>query len=454
MPDSTTSSSVEELFASPKSGKGIGFRRMQFLLQPLMDSDWGRTFTTIRITGSNGKGSVTAIAHSILRSLGVNCGRFTSPHLVRFNERIVIGDREITDAEIDGALAWIKQAIKESRAELLDDEFGSFELITALCIKSFSDAGVAVGVMEAGIGGRYDPTRLLPGAFVALTSVDLEHTDLLGKTKELIAYDKADLCPNGGTLIGLRRDVDLWERIKAYSRVRGLEFVDAEAMWEVERVATDDSTSADGMIVRLVGNQIALLVKVPLVGTFQVENIAVACSLVECWAQAFLPNVTRDRFAEAVSHGLQQCKWPGRFECISTIPPVFIDVGHSPDACLRLVESVSMFMPHHAILLVTGVSSNKPVEAILNVLVPVARGIICTRAYHMGERVDRIANIVRRLDSSKEVWEADTIEEAAALARQLAEARGMTVLVAGGLFLAIEFRTAWEGSDPKQLRFY
>jgi dihydrofolate synthase/folylpolyglutamate synthase len=94
------------------------------------------------------------------------------------------------------------------------------------------------------------------------------------------------------------------------------------------------------------------------------------------------------------------------------------------------------------------------VEEILQVLVPVAHAVICTRAYHKGERVERIASTVRRLALSTEVWEAVTIEEAAALAKQVALARGMTVVVAGGLFLAIEFRTAWEGSDPKQLRFY
>ena len=447
---------VEQLLASPKFGKGIGFRRMQLLLRPLLESAWGREFTTLRITGSNGKGSVTALAHAVLRRLGVACGRYTSPHLVRFNERIVLGDREITDTEIESAFAWIGQRMESVRADLSDDQFGSFELITALCIKSFFEGGVKVGVVEAGIGGRYDSTRLLPGSLVALTSLDLEHTDLLGKTKELIGYDKLDLCPDGGTVVGVRREADLWERLQAYCRVRRVRLLDATELWKVECVSTDQTGSLEGMEVRLLrlGEQTPLLAKVPLVGTFQLENIAVACSLVECWSREFLPHVTREMFAEAVVSGLQHVRWPGRFERISATPPVFIDVGHSPDACLRLVESVKTFLANQSLLLVTGVSSNKAVEDILQILAPVAQGVICTRAYHLGERVDRIASIIRRLAPATDVWEAGTIEEAAVLAKQVAAARGMTVLVAGGLFLAVEFRAAWEGANPRQLRFY
>jgi dihydrofolate synthase/folylpolyglutamate synthase len=450
----TIPDSIHELLAAPKFGKGIGFRRMQLLLQPLMESAWGRAFTTIRVTGSNGKGSVTAITHSLLRSLGVYCGRYTSPHLVRFNERIVIGDREVTDTEIAAAYSWMRQAIDTVRPHLRDDEYGSFELITALCAKCFYDAGVHVGVMETGIGGRYDTVRLFPGSLTALTSVDLEHSDLLGKTTELIAYDKIDLCPDGGTVVGTRRDNELWERIEAYCRVRRVNVIDTNTMWRVERVTTDGAESSDGMEVRLLSNTTSFLARTPLIGTFQLDNLAIACTLAELWTRGSLPDVSQEQFAAAVARGLREVHWPGRFERICITPPVWIDVGHSPDACSRLVETVTTFLKHQSILLVTGVSVNKAVENILKVLTPVAQGVICTRAYHMGERVDRIANIVRDLAPTKEVWEAPTIEEAAVLARQVARARGMTVLVAGGLFLAVEFRTVWEGSDPKQLQFY
>ena len=444
---------VEELFAFPKFGTGIGFHRMQMLLQPLIDSDWGRRFTTIRVTGSNGKGSVTALVHSILQHLEPGCGRYTSPHLVRFNERIMIGATEITDQEVEAAYRWVRQAVREFEEKSPDDKFGSFELMTALCIRSFFQTGTSVAVMEAGIGGRYDPTRIFAGTIVGLTSVDLEHTDLLGKTRELIAFDKLDLCPDGGTVVAVRQDEPLWERMCAYCRVRRLELVDATAMWQIE-ASMESSPSGAGMEVTLTNGHLRAVTQVPLLGTFQLENIALACSLVELHAREFRPDISQDMLVQAMVAGLRQVNWPGRLEKICDHPPVFIDVGHSPAACSRLVESVETFLKHGPLLLVTGVSHNKSVEDILNILVPKAEGIICTRAYHMGERVARIAGIVRQLAPTKDVFEAATIEDAAKLARQLAESSGMTVLVAGGLFLSIEFQTAWNGSDPQRLNFY
>lgn len=451
---STIASCVLELLAAPKFGKGVGFRRLQRLLQPILDSDWGRAFTTIRITGSNGKGSVTAILHSILRSLGVNTGRYTSPHLIRFSERIVLGDTEVSDAELGAAFAWLQSAIAVIAPGLRNDEFGSFELITSLCVKCFCDDGVSVGVMEAGIGGRYDPTRLLPGSLTALTSIDLEHTDLLGKTHELIAYDKIDLCPDGGTVVAVPRDRDLWERVEAYCRLRRITLVDAATMWSVGCTRDSVDEIAGTMQVCIRGVNTSVVATTPLIGTFQTDNIAIACSLADLWCRTHRPDVSQDQFTAAVTRGLQEVRWPGRCERISTAPRVWIDVGHTPDACRRLVETVTTFLRRQPILLVTGVSGNKAVDDILTILVPTAEAVICTRAYHRGEQVDRIAAIVRRLAPTKEVWEAATIEEAAILARAIARQRGMTVLVAGGLFLAVEFRTAWEGADPRELQFY
>jgi dihydrofolate synthase/folylpolyglutamate synthase len=450
-------SCVGGLLERPKFGTGIGFHRLQLLLEPLMESDWGRSFTTIRITGSNGKGSVAALLHSILHELDLDCGRYTSPHLVRFNERIVIGDREITDAEIEAAVAWIDGSIHRLGAALEGNEFGSFELITAVCARSFFQAKISLGVIEAGIGGRYDPTRIFPGALVALTSVDLEHTDLLGNSKELIACDKIDLCPDGGTIVSVRREAPLWERIRAYCRLRRLNLVDANESWQVERVesiAPAGNERTRGMRVRIARGGRSVCATTRLVGTFQLDNIAIACSLAEHWVRAFRPGISEQDLMDAFARGLERVEWPGRFEQISDEPPVFIDVGHSPDACSRLIETVQTFLKDAPILLVTGVSHNKSVDKILKILVPTAHAVICTRAHHKGEQVGRIAEIVHGIDPAKELFEAATIEDAAVLAKQIAEARRMTVLVAGGLFLSIEFKAAWQGGDPTLLRFY
>lgn len=442
---------VRDILSVPKFGTGIGFARMQELLEPLLSSEWGQRFTTIRVTGTNGKGSVVAMTHAILAALSVNCGRFISPHLINFHERILIGGREIRDDEIERAYSWVRERVQAASA---GDAFGSFELLTAVCLRSFFENDVGLGVVEAGIGGRYDTTRLLPGHLVALTSVGLEHTELLGKTEELIAHDKLDLCPDGGTVVSVRRDPELWRRIRAYCRVRRITLIDAMDFCKIECLGTDARDVAFGMTLRVGWDDTSFEAFLPLVGTHQIENAAVAISLVRLWIKSFLPETSDETLVAGIKTGLGQVSWPGRLECISRSPRVFIDVGHSPDACARLAESVKAVLGDQPILLVTGVSSNKAVKEILRLLVPLGHTILCTRAHHNGEQVERIAAIVRELAPAAPLVQADTIEEAAALARRLAESNGMTVLVAGGLFLAIEFRVAWDGGDPTQLRFF
>jgi len=221
------STAVSEILGSPKFGKGIGFRRMRSVLKELFDSTWGSKFTTIRVTGSNGKGSVTAMTHSILRALGIRAGRFTSPHLFDFRERIVSEDAAISDDALERACAWVKGAVSRAMAVHPDDTFGSFELMTATCLRGFFEADLPVGVIEAGIGGRFDTTRLLPGRLIALTSLDFEHTELLGNSLELIGYDKLDLCPDHGCVVAPRFADDLWSRLNAYCALRDVQLIDA-----------------------------------------------------------------------------------------------------------------------------------------------------------------------------------------------------------------------------------
>jgi dihydrofolate synthase/folylpolyglutamate synthase len=295
---------------------------------------------------------------------------------------------------------------------------------------------------------------MFPGTLVALTSIDLEHTDLLGKTKEQIAYDKIDLCPDHGTVVSVNRDAELWARMAAYCRLRRICLVDANSVWTVQRLDDDLRVTVRGMKVRLTRNAMAADVTIPLLGLFQLDNAAVACTIAELWAQQFLAEMSPQRIFSAVCDGLSHVNWPGRFQNISSAPPVYIDVGHSPDACRRFAESVGTFLKGAPILLVTGVSHNKAVEDILSILVPIATCVVCTRAYHMGEKTERISEVVHTIAPQIEQHTATTIEEAVLLARELANRRGLTVIVAGGLFLSIEFLTAWRGSDPRHLRFY
>ena len=168
---------------------------------------------------------------SILRSMGLRCGSYTSPHLWS----IPRADRAGRQADSRRRLAAGRSLVFRSQARrscerILPKSFGRFEAITAVALYHYAHRRPDVVVAEAGVGGRYDSTRVIPGSLAALTSLDLEHADVLGSTPELIACEKADLCPEGGTLVAGAMDQDLFERLSAYCSLRGVRVINAPAV--------------------------------------------------------------------------------------------------------------------------------------------------------------------------------------------------------------------------------
>jgi dihydrofolate synthase/folylpolyglutamate synthase len=194
------------LLALPRHGTGVALPRLAAICAPLLgDAPEDRTLV-LRVTGSNGKGSVATFAAGILAALGLRTGLHTSPHLLDPGERIRIDGRPAGDQEIGPSIDWFFERRAAYLRDAPDEETGSFEALTAIALHRFRAAGVEAAVHEAGLGGRLDPTRLAGGSLrnagaVALTSLDLEHTALLGDTLERIADEKAALCPDGGMLV-------------------------------------------------------------------------------------------------------------------------------------------------------------------------------------------------------------------------------------------------------------
>jgi dihydrofolate synthase/folylpolyglutamate synthase len=444
-PEHSKAGIEEALLAIPKFGKGVGLHRMRALCEPL--ADWMCDVDAIKVTGSNGKGSVSAMVSSILLELGYSTGLYTSPHLREFNERIMLDGRPISDQELAGAVDWFDQRRAAYQAQFPDDTVGAFEAFTAIALRCFSKALV----IEAGIGGRYDSTRTIRGRVVALTSLDLEHTALLGNDLELIAYDKADLCPDGGILVTGVSDRDLLRRLEAYCALRNITLRAAAELTEVNSVALRETY----MELNLALDGISLPnLRVKLAGFHQVTNLRVAVLLLQEWLKIHEPAIHGKQLEQAIRRGLQLLAWPGRFERIRQNPDVFIDVGHSPGAIRSLVQTVRTVLNGKRILLVTGVSYDKEVQSIVKELLTVADAVICTRAYHKGSPPEKILQIVRETRPDIPASLASTIEAAANQALEFAAREEMTVLIAGGLFLSIEAATALAGQDPQGLRFF
>jgi dihydrofolate synthase/folylpolyglutamate synthase len=442
---------VAELLRLPRFGSGPGLHRMLYLTQELADSSWYGALDSIRVTGSKGKGSVSAMIAAILHVLGVRTGLYTSPHLARFSERIQVDGSPIDGGSLLRHTRSALTLVESYRGQYPQDRIGAFEVFTAIAIQHFAQCAVGAVVSEAGIGGRYDPTRAIPGRIVALTSVELEHTALLGNSTDLIACDKSDLCPAAGTLLVGRIDSDVLRRLRGYCTIRGCHVLSINDIASVSQPTYHDGEMQFDLICREL-NLTALRMR--LMGPHQAWNAALAVATVQGWVATNRRACSDASLEAAVRAGLREVEWPGRLEWIKRNPDVVIDVGHTPESAKCIADSVRDIMPGRKLLLVTGVSTDKNARGILGELVPPSAGVVCTRAYHHGSSVDAIAAICEEIKPNS-VWRcAATIEEALELAIERAARDDMLVLVAGGLFLAVEAANYLQGGNPQSLRFF
>ena len=255
--------------------------------------------------------------------MGIRYGLYTSPHLFKFNERIVIDGRPISDSELSKAINWFNNKKDEYFQLYPADTIGAFEAFTAMALYHFEKHKSSAVITEAGIGGRFDSTRIIPGRFVGLISVDLEHTRLLGDTLEQIAYDKADLCPDFGTLVVGTIDDEILRRLISYCSLRNIRLIVVEDMCQIDNVAFEDTQ----MIIDLkIADMSFKNLKVGLQGYHQISNAAVAILLVREWLRNNLPELSTTQFREGIRKGLASVKCTGRFQKIHSNPNIFMDV--------------------------------------------------------------------------------------------------------------------------------
>jgi dihydrofolate synthase / folylpolyglutamate synthase len=434
------------VFDLPKYGDGICLARMAALLDALSIDRYRLHRNAVVVTGSNGKGSTAAICAAIGRAYGLRTGLFTSPHLFRFNERIRIDDIEIGDDVFARLKLQVEAAIADI-SQRLGEKFGAFEALFALACLHFQNSLCEFTVFEAGIGGRYDPVRLIGARETCVTSVDYEHVELLGNSLQLIASDKSDACPAGGSIVYGENCRRLRPYLVEYNRWRGCTslFVRDEIRIDNEAAATSGQ-HFDFQFQYYQFHRLELC----LPGAFQLNNAAIAVTLFLRWLQSETPKRTE----AAIRAGLRDARWPGRLEVISQDPLTVIDVGHTPDGIRQSLASLLAIHGTGDWILVTGVSRDKKTDEIVGALAPSFDTIICTAAHHKGADAQSIAAAAARANPAASIHVAASIEEAVRLAGELAAAHSRRIYVAGGLFLAIEYATAARGGRPQDLRFF
>jgi dihydrofolate synthase/folylpolyglutamate synthase len=405
---------------------------------------------SVVVTGSNGKGSTAAFCAGIARAYGFRTGLFTSPHLYRYNERFQVDGAPIGDDELSRLESRITAAVADvSRAR--GEQFGSFEAMFALACLYFQESQCEFAVFEAGIGGRYDPVRLV-GAFVTcVSSVDYEHVGLLGDTLELIASDKSDACAAGGSIVYGENCRGLRAHLIEYNRARGITSLFVRDQIGVNRESA--STSGQQFDFRF-GEHDFRDLETGLLGTVQFNNAAIAVSLFVLWEARGQRPGDRARIETAARAGLRTAEWPGRLEVIKRQPLTVIDVGHTPDGTRQSLASLKAIHGADGWILVVGVSRDKNAHEIVSALAPAFDTIICTRAHHKGEDASAIADAARKTNPQAEIHIAVTIEDAVRLSQALAASPRRRIYVAGGLFLAIEYATVARGGHARDLNFF
>jgi dihydrofolate synthase / folylpolyglutamate synthase len=424
---------LPRLFALEQFGIKLGLANITRLCEALGHPE--RSFSSLHIAGTNGKGSVTAMTHGALVAAGIRAGRYTSPHLARLNERFVVGDAPVSDADLEAAATTVLDLADDLvRTGALAAPPTFFEATTATAFELFRRARIDVAVLEVGRGGRFDATNVVAPVACAITSIGLDHQEQLGTTVESVAVEKAGIVKPGVPVVIGRLPAE------AEAVVRR-----AAAECAAPVVSTRDVTASiagveDGrttLALRTPDHDYGRL-EVGLRGEHQADNAVVAVRLLETARQRGI-----DVDFNAIARGVHGAQWPARLERIQLDGhrAVLIDAAHNPDGAAALARYLHRWHPNRPPL-VFAAMRDKDIDAVLRVLLPTCGAVIVTApATPRAEDPDALAARVRAIDPARDVQVVR--DPLAAVDRALAEAP--LACVAGSIFLAGAVRDALHG---------
>ncbi len=362
---------LERLFRRRRFGMRPGLEVTRALLDALGHPE--RTLPAVHITGSKGKGSVAAMVQAILSAHGLRTGLFTSPHLVSYRERIRLDRRLIPPSAVVRGIARIESLAQDlERSGAIDRAPTFFEVTTVLALDWFRAQKADAIVVEVGIGGRLDATNVLETRVGVLTTIELEHTDVLGPTLSAIAGEKVGILHAGvrGLVGELPPEADRVVRAEAARLGVPLWTLGGEVRFDGRSLFEDGqsfSLAAPGHTVDGV--------HLPLIGRFQPGNAALAFGA----AVAFLASTGTAVDASRVRKAFAGLRWPGRLERVSRRPELFYDVAHTPESARAVAQSLAEVSPladPAESAVVFGCLGGKDVAGILDALAPLARTIV------------------------------------------------------------------------------
>ena len=423
---------------APYSAETLNLDRMRALLDRLGKPQ--QACATIHIAGTKGKGSTAAMIESILRAAGRRTGLYTSPHLHTFRERIRVCGEPISRE----AFAALVDEVEPHVAGV--EGVTWFEIVTALGFLHFARSGIDAGVIEVGLGGRFDATNVITPRAAVITSLSMDHMAWLGSTLEQIAFEKAGIVKQGVPVVSAPQQPEalaVLERIAAERRAPlilvGRDVAVKRGAWGLDGQEFTVEASSDWMRSQVADRPAGspLLAEtafcIPLPGAHQVVNAAAAIAAVTI-AQRGAPPIDTD----AVRTGLRNVRWPGRFEIARRAPPLVFDGAHNVDSAQKLAAALEEYFPGERWTLVFGASADKDIAGMLGALAPIAARVVLARA-----GTPRAAGVESMAEAASPCRCPVEIAPGVRAAVERALALDAPAVVTGSLFVVAEAREAW-----------
>jgi dihydrofolate synthase/folylpolyglutamate synthase len=418
----TYASCLKAMYGLRRFGIILGLGTIRSILNALGDPQ--NNFYSIHVAGTNGKGSVAAALSSILQQSGYRVGLYTSPHLVRFNERICINNRQISNDAVVKSYQAVQKAHLGNRTPTF------FELTTAMAFYEFGRQAVDWAVIETGMGGRLDATNVIDPVISIITNVSMEHRDYLGNTLTQITREKAGIIKPATPVVTAIKQREAKSVIQRIAAKKSAPLYMLGKNFKVRR------QPAGGFSYYGIENTWHAMYTA-LRGHYQVENAALAIAACE------LLNKDHTSISQqSIRDGLIKTSWPGRLEIVSEHPMIILDGAHNLMAARELAKFLGDNLAQRPITLVVGILDDKPYQSMLKSLLPVCSRVIVTRA-----KTDRALDPRRLFETAKKTLSDVRIvsDVAQAFKQAVAEADFNDVIcIAGSLYVVGEAKAAIE----------
>ncbi len=362
---------INYIHDTAKFGSKLGLERTEKILELLGNPH--KKVKCIHIAGTNGKGSTTAMLTNILINSGYRVGCYISPYIEEFEERIQINNTNIPKEDLAHIITEVSRAV-DSVATMGYGNPTEFEIITCAGFLYFYEKKADYAVVEVGLGGRLDSTNVIVPELSIITSISLDHMNILGDTIDKIAFEKAGIIKNGIPLVLYPQEPMAEEVIERIALERSSEVIKVKKNnYKFVNSYVAEVNGKDKMLQNIIytTKEDSYDIELGLIGIHQIDNCNVVIHSCEKLRELGV-NITKDSMLK----GIREMVWPGRLEIMRTTPLVVIDGAHNIDGIKKLAESVDKYFTYNKMILIIGILADKQVKEMINIIAPKAERVI------------------------------------------------------------------------------